>query len=130
MTPGSAVESVHLLGDLAARAEQLRQEQERHQQRAQALRVQIEQAELACGRMTQEMLDAQEMIRRWNQKVIETRQAITTRKRHIKEDEEELSRELKFKEDRMEEIMLLVSRMNAVSLQMTTDISMGGMAYS
>jgi len=130
MSLGTVAEKMRLLSTLTAQAEQLRKEQETHQHRAHGLRDKIKAAELACGRMTQHVLEAQERIRQLTLTVMETREAIVTRKRHIKEDEEQLSRELQSRERKMEEVMLIVSEVNRIALETSTETSIAHRTHS
>jgi septal ring factor EnvC (AmiA/AmiB activator) len=119
------VERVRRLSRLTARAEELRGQQEGHQQRAQELRGQIKAGELACGRMTQQMLEIQAAMTQMSQQVLEIQRAIGLRKRHINEDEERLSQELRSRARKTEEIMEIVSQTNAIAVAMSAEASIG-----
>lgn len=127
MNLGNAADKARWLSSLTTRAEKLREEQEMHLQKAQELRGQIKAAELACGRMTEQVLGTQETIRQLTQRVLEAQDAIVIRKRHIKEDEERLSQELRSRERKMDEILSIVSQVNALALETSTETSVGNM---
>jgi len=107
----NSMEKVRRLNKLTARVQELREEQQMHNQRAQGLEKQIKEGELACGRMIQQVLQIQ--------------QAIEIRKRHVKEDKEILSKELLSKECKMEEMDSILSRMNEIGMETNAEDSDG-----
>ena len=126
-SPKNVVENAHRLTVLTSRANQLKEEQEMHSERAEELRGNINQAELACGRMTQQLLDAQEDMRKLSQRIQGTQEAIRIRKRHIREDEERLSGELRSRDRKMEQIMSILSQMHSLALDTSSQTSAGDM---
>ncbi|KIX06958.1 uncharacterized protein Z518_04934 [Rhinocladiella mackenziei CBS 650.93] len=123
---GEGQETFRQLKILSARAEQLRKEQETHLQKAQELQRLIEAGELACGRMTQQVLQTQEVIRQMTRQVAETQNAIDIRRRHINEDEDRLSQEMRSRARKTEEIMSIVSQINTLAIEANAEASTSG----
>ena len=107
----SLLDRFHQLKTLTAQADKLAEEQATYTRRTKELEGQIQKGELACGRMLQQALELQN--------------AIDIRKRHVQEDERKLNSELSSRESKIEQIRLIVSRINVLTMEMNAGVCTG-----